>query len=138
MNELHKKNIVHLDIKPENILVGKSGKYKIADLGMARFLYKISEIDNIPEGDCRYLSKELLSKEVLNNIPDLKKSDIFSSCPIILCNMFTAMFVAIKMFTATFVTINMVTAMLVTINVFTVTFVTINMFTASYVCHFKQ
>jgi serine/threonine protein kinase len=78
MNELHKKNIVHLDIKPENILVGKSGKYKIADLGMARFLYKISEVDSIPEGDCRYLSKELLSKEVLNNIPDLKKSDIFS------------------------------------------------------------
>ena len=45
---------------------------------MARFLFKISEADNIPEGDCRYLSKELLSKEVLNNIPDLKKSDIFS------------------------------------------------------------
>ena len=78
MNELHKKNIVHLDIKPENILIGNSGKYKIADLGMARFLLKISEADNIPEGDCRYLSKELLSKEVLNNIPDLKKSDIFS------------------------------------------------------------
>lgn len=45
---------------------------------MARFLTKITEDVNIPEGDCRYLARELLSRNVLNYLPDLKKSDIFS------------------------------------------------------------
>ena len=78
LDEVHSQDIVHLDIKPENILLGKSGKYKLADLGMARLLTKITEAHTIPEGDCRYLARELLSREVLQNLPDLKKSDIFS------------------------------------------------------------
>lgn len=45
---------------------------------MARFLTKITEDVNIPEGDSRYLSSELLSRDVLSYLPDLKKSDIFS------------------------------------------------------------
>lgn len=45
---------------------------------MARFLTKITDESKIPEGDCRYLAQELLSKDMLNCIPDLKKSDIFS------------------------------------------------------------
>ena len=36
LSEIHKKNIVHLDIKPDNILKGTNGKFKIGDLGMAR------------------------------------------------------------------------------------------------------
>ncbi len=71
LHELHSKGIVHLDIKPENILEGKTGNFKLADLGMARFLTKITEDINIPEGDCRYLAKELLSRTVLNFLPDL-------------------------------------------------------------------
>jgi len=45
---------------------------------MARFLTKISDDYNLPEGDCRYLASELLSRDVLSFLPDLKKSDIFS------------------------------------------------------------
>ena len=45
---------------------------------MSRFLTKMSEDTNIPEGDCRYLAQELLSKDVLAFLPDLKKCDIFS------------------------------------------------------------
>ncbi len=48
--------IVHLDIKPGNILKGKNNNYKLGDLGMARFLAKITADVNIPEGDCRYLA----------------------------------------------------------------------------------
>ena len=36
LKSLHDKDIVHLDIKPENILKGVSGRYKIGDLGLAR------------------------------------------------------------------------------------------------------
>jgi len=78
LSEIHRLDIVHLDIKPGNILLGKNGNYKLGDLGMARFLTKITEEKNIPEGDCRYLASELLSREVLAFLPDLKKSDIFS------------------------------------------------------------
>ena len=45
---------------------------------MARFLTQITKDYNIPEGDCRYLAKELLSRDMLTLLPDLKKSDIFS------------------------------------------------------------
>jgi len=78
LGELHSQDIVHLDIKPGNILKGKNNNYKLGDLGMARFLAKITEDINIPEGDCRYLAKELLSRDMLSFLPDLKKSDIFS------------------------------------------------------------
>ena len=56
LQELHEGNIVHLDIKPGNILLGISNNYKLGDLGLARFLTKITELTHIPEGDCRYLA----------------------------------------------------------------------------------
>lgn len=78
MHELHSKDIIHLDIKPENILEGKSGNFKLADLGMAQFLTKITDSFNIPEGDSRYIAQELLRCESMDKAPDLKKCDIFS------------------------------------------------------------
>ncbi len=35
---LHDRSIVHLHIKPENVLLSQSGKYKLGDLGLARLL----------------------------------------------------------------------------------------------------
>ena len=52
-------NIVHLDIKPENILYAKK-KFKITDLGLSRFS-KRNYGDDILEGDARYLAKEILN-----------------------------------------------------------------------------
>ena len=34
---LHNQGIVHLDIKPENILISKSGEFKIGDFGIAAY-----------------------------------------------------------------------------------------------------
>ena len=69
---------MHLDIKPENILESFSGKFKLGDLGMARLLTKIIEDHDIPEGDCRYLAKELFNEDPSLPIPDLTKADIFA------------------------------------------------------------
>lgn len=32
---LHMKNVVHKDIKPDNILIGENGRLKIADFGVS-------------------------------------------------------------------------------------------------------
>lgn len=36
--ELHKFQVLHRDIKPQNLLVSKKGVLKIADFGLARFI----------------------------------------------------------------------------------------------------
>ena len=77
LKELHDNEVVHLDLKPSNILQ-RFGKYKLADLGMARFIFKVTEVEKIPEGDSRYLSQELLTTSGTESVPDLKKADIFS------------------------------------------------------------
>lgn len=76
LNELHQRGIVHLDLKLENILLGTSGKYKLADLGLSRLIDKLKS--DVPEGDSRYLAQELLSNDINAPLPDLKKCDVFS------------------------------------------------------------
>lgn len=73
---LHKQNIVHLDIKPENILYSRTQKYKIADLGLSR-IAECQAGEDVVEGDSRYLAPELLNS-VGDDLPDLTKADIFS------------------------------------------------------------
>ena len=77
LKSLHSRNIVHLDIKPENILYAQSQKYKIADLGLSRIaIRRLGE--EIIEGDSRYLAPELLNDANIGFMPDLTKADIFS------------------------------------------------------------
>lgn len=67
---IHKNDMVHLDIKPENIFV-KNDQFKLGDFGLAS---KSTCNKDIEEGDARYMSKELLS----GDYKDLTKCDIFS------------------------------------------------------------
>merc|ERR1719253_2367068 len=72
LHVMHTQNMVHLDIKPDNILRGK-GLYKIADLGLAQIAITSASTE-ITEGDCRYLARELLKQD----FRDLPRADIFS------------------------------------------------------------
>jgi wee1-like protein kinase len=68
---IHRHNMVHLDIKPENIFL-KNDQYKLGDFGLVT---KLSASQDVEEGDSRYMSLELLSGD--RNC-DLTKSDVFS------------------------------------------------------------
>lgn len=76
LESLHKNNIVHLDIKPENILLSVAGKFKLGDLGLCR-IAQFNPGEELTEGDSKYLAKELLSS-LEDELPDLTKADIFS------------------------------------------------------------
>ena len=36
LHDLHRQNVIHLDIKPSNLLVDERGKVWVADFGLAR------------------------------------------------------------------------------------------------------
>lgn len=67
---IHKRGIVHLDLKPDNIYV-KNGIYKLGDFGFATSINKELPIE---EGDSRYMPLEILNE----NYDHLEKVDIFS------------------------------------------------------------
>jgi len=73
---MHALDLIHLDVKPENIFVTQSWDYKLGDFGQSN---KIDSETGKPaytirEGDSRYMSRELLREEH----DDLFKSDVFS------------------------------------------------------------
>jgi len=38
VEQIHKMNIIHRDIKPDNILIGADGHIKISDFGLSKYL----------------------------------------------------------------------------------------------------
>jgi serine/threonine protein kinase len=69
---LHSHGFAHLDIKPDNILIGQDDAYKIADFGLA--VQEPACRDDVSDGDCRYLAMEVLR----GDHSALHKADIFS------------------------------------------------------------
>ncbi len=74
VDHAHRNGIVHRDIKPQNILVDREGRIKVADFGIARL--KASQTTNIDNdgsavGSVHYLSPEQAKGEVTDEQSDL-------------------------------------------------------------------
>ncbi|KAG0360489.1 hypothetical protein BGZ54_009504 [Gamsiella multidivaricata] len=70
LRAIHDSNIIHLDIKPENVFITAAGSLKIGDFGLS-ITYPV-ETKDVTEGDKYYMAQELLNGECG------KHSDIFS------------------------------------------------------------
>ena len=62
----HSKGYIHFDIKPTNFIVDNNGYIKLNDFGLSHKVEELSFMDDIIEGDSRYISKELF--EVIDKV----------------------------------------------------------------------
>lgn len=71
----HKNNVIHRDIKPQNILLDKNGRIKVTDFGIAKINFpKIIKAENeIVAGTAYYMSPE----QIRGDLIDLR-TDIYS------------------------------------------------------------
>ncbi|KAA6328311.1 MAG: putative WEE protein kinase, partial [Streblomastix strix] len=70
VKQLHDQQIIHFDIKPDNIFISKNNHFKLGDFGLSHFKDFTSPIS---EGDSRYLAPEVLTQTLSTT-----SSDIFS------------------------------------------------------------
>jgi serine/threonine protein kinase len=69
---MHSKRVLHCDIKSSNILLGRDGTAKLADVGLARFLTRDATVMS-REGTFDWSSPELLAGKGVD-----EKTDVFS------------------------------------------------------------
>jgi len=74
LDYLHEKNIIHQDIKPENILVSKNNEVKIIDFGLARYnRLRLFTRNRFIDGTPTYMAPEQIRKRHTD-----KRTDIYS------------------------------------------------------------
>ena len=73
---VHECGYMHIDIQPGNYLVDADGYLKLNDFSLAIKVAELPYLDDIVDGDARYISKELF--HFVKNSKINEKSDIYS------------------------------------------------------------
>ena len=73
---IHECGYMHIDIEPANFLVDENGYLKLNDFSLALRVSELCVLDDIVEGDARYISKELFHFK--KNTKINSKVDVFS------------------------------------------------------------
>lgn len=60
---MHKKNVLHRDLKSDNILCNENGDVKIGDLGLSTFLTEERTLTSQLRGNTKFFSPEIANKE---------------------------------------------------------------------------
>ena len=73
---VHECGYIHIDIQPDNYLVDENGYLKLNDFSLALRVSELCVMDDIIEGDARYISKELFHYKKNSKLDS--KCDVFS------------------------------------------------------------
>ena len=69
LHHIHLANVIHLDVKPQNVFLDRNGCLKLGDLGLARDI--TSTNTDVVEGDSRYMAPELLNASNVTTAVDI-------------------------------------------------------------------
>lgn len=72
VKHIHDMNLLHLDIKLGNILLGRDGSFKLSDFGLIVDISEVRDPKEVVEGDSKYLAPEVMQGTFT------KAADIFS------------------------------------------------------------
>jgi serine/threonine protein kinase len=75
---LHARRIVHLDIKPANLLASTAGEVKVADFGIAKVLSRADDHCTSYVGTAAYMSPERFDPETYGGHYDPYAADVWS------------------------------------------------------------
>ena len=74
----HREGVIHRDVKPANILVGRDGLVKLADFGIAKAAFARRDVTTTGDmlGTSRYLSPEQVTGDPVDHRSDLYSSGV--------------------------------------------------------------